>query len=227
MDRILADLATVEPLLRKAADHEIRTTIPLADVVAKVLSLAGVSPDAPRTRVNTGPDQQAPALLRTRTRPCALSASRDHKAVAERQEGTARRCKLGRVTGAGADGSGEAGSGRPFSIRPVSDDQWVIVAWLYGHVLLAHVRQHQADLDFDIGAVETYTAQQRIHTCSSCTTSGPVNPNSVRRNPGRAAASRTKVFTRTSTSQACLGLLPHGHPRRPALRPRSTSASAW
>jgi dephospho-CoA kinase len=41
MDRILADLAAVEPLLRKAADHEIRTTIPLADVVAKVLSLAG------------------------------------------------------------------------------------------------------------------------------------------------------------------------------------------
>ena len=39
MGRILADLAEVEPLLRKAADHEIRTTIPLADVVAKVLSL--------------------------------------------------------------------------------------------------------------------------------------------------------------------------------------------
>jgi hypothetical protein len=45
MDRILADLAAVEPLLRKAADHEIRTIIPLADVVAKVLSLAGFSPD--------------------------------------------------------------------------------------------------------------------------------------------------------------------------------------
>lgn len=45
MDRILADLAAVEPLLRKAAGHEIRTTIPLADVVAKVLSLAGISPD--------------------------------------------------------------------------------------------------------------------------------------------------------------------------------------
>jgi hypothetical protein len=28
MDRILADLAAVEPQLRKAADHEIRTTIP-------------------------------------------------------------------------------------------------------------------------------------------------------------------------------------------------------
>lgn len=42
LDRILADLATVEPLLRKAADHEIRTTIPLAGVVARVLSLAGL-----------------------------------------------------------------------------------------------------------------------------------------------------------------------------------------
>jgi dephospho-CoA kinase len=45
MDRILADLATVEPLLRKAADHEIRTTIPLTDVVAAVLHLASAPPD--------------------------------------------------------------------------------------------------------------------------------------------------------------------------------------
>jgi predicted kinase len=44
MDRILADLAAVEPLLREAADHEIRTTIPLCDVVAQVLHLAGASP---------------------------------------------------------------------------------------------------------------------------------------------------------------------------------------
>ena len=44
MDRVLGDLAAVEPLLQKAADHEIRTTIPLADVVAKVLHLAGTSP---------------------------------------------------------------------------------------------------------------------------------------------------------------------------------------
>jgi hypothetical protein len=43
-DRILADLASVEPLLRKAADHEIRTTIPIADVVAKVLHLACTPP---------------------------------------------------------------------------------------------------------------------------------------------------------------------------------------
>jgi shikimate kinase len=44
MDRILSDLAVVEPLLRTAADHEIRTTIPLADVVTKVLGLAGICP---------------------------------------------------------------------------------------------------------------------------------------------------------------------------------------
>ena len=45
MDRILGDLAAVEPRLRKAADHEIRTTTPLTDVVAKVLHLAGLPPD--------------------------------------------------------------------------------------------------------------------------------------------------------------------------------------
>ncbi|MBV9208446.1 MAG: AAA family ATPase [Actinobacteria bacterium] len=44
MDRILGDLAAIEPRLRKAAHHEIRTTIPLADVVAKVLHLAGTPP---------------------------------------------------------------------------------------------------------------------------------------------------------------------------------------
>jgi broad-specificity NMP kinase len=61
MARILADLAAVEPLLRKSADHEIRTTIPLADVVAKVLHLAGLPRRPPPTRaapgVDTGPDQ--------------------------------------------------------------------------------------------------------------------------------------------------------------------------
>jgi dephospho-CoA kinase len=41
LDRILADLDTVEPLLRRAADHEIRTTIPLTDVVAEVMHLTG------------------------------------------------------------------------------------------------------------------------------------------------------------------------------------------
>jgi dephospho-CoA kinase len=39
--RILDDLNAVEPRLRRAADHEIRTTIPLADVVSTVLRLAG------------------------------------------------------------------------------------------------------------------------------------------------------------------------------------------
>ena len=49
IDRILGDLAEVEPLLREAADHEIRTTMPLAEVVAKVLQLTGISPDGHHT----------------------------------------------------------------------------------------------------------------------------------------------------------------------------------
>ena len=57
-DRVLANLTEAEPLLRQAADHEIRTTIPLADVVAKVLHLAGISQIDRCTRaalrVNTG-----------------------------------------------------------------------------------------------------------------------------------------------------------------------------
>jgi dephospho-CoA kinase len=40
LDRIFDDLRTVEPLLRKAADYEIRTTMPLNDVVTAVLRLA-------------------------------------------------------------------------------------------------------------------------------------------------------------------------------------------
>lgn len=39
--RVLDDLRAIEPRLRKA-DHEIRTTIPLADVVSAVLRLADV-----------------------------------------------------------------------------------------------------------------------------------------------------------------------------------------
>jgi dephospho-CoA kinase len=39
--RILDDLENVEPRLRRAADHEIRTTVPLDEVVATVLRLAG------------------------------------------------------------------------------------------------------------------------------------------------------------------------------------------
>lgn len=40
LERILDDLQAVEPLLRKAATYEIRTTMPLGDVVAQVLHLA-------------------------------------------------------------------------------------------------------------------------------------------------------------------------------------------
>lgn len=40
LERVLDDLRSVEPLLRTAADHEIRTTKPLSDVVAEVLRLA-------------------------------------------------------------------------------------------------------------------------------------------------------------------------------------------
>lgn len=39
LSRILDDLATIEPLLRRSADHEVCTTIPLSDVVATVLRL--------------------------------------------------------------------------------------------------------------------------------------------------------------------------------------------
>jgi dephospho-CoA kinase len=39
--RVFDDLQAVEPLLRKAADYEIRTTMPLSDVVAAVLRLTG------------------------------------------------------------------------------------------------------------------------------------------------------------------------------------------
>ena len=39
--RVLADLAEVEPLLRRVAAHEVVTTAPLDDVVTTVLRLAG------------------------------------------------------------------------------------------------------------------------------------------------------------------------------------------
>jgi dephospho-CoA kinase len=39
--RVFDDLRTVEPLLRKAADHEISTTMPLSEVVTAVLRLTG------------------------------------------------------------------------------------------------------------------------------------------------------------------------------------------
>ena len=41
LGRVLDDLQAVEPLLRKVADHEIRTTMPLSDVVTEVLRLTG------------------------------------------------------------------------------------------------------------------------------------------------------------------------------------------
>ena len=41
LERVLDDLRAVEPLLRKPATHEIRTTTPLADVVAEILRMAG------------------------------------------------------------------------------------------------------------------------------------------------------------------------------------------
>ena len=40
LERVLDDAQTVEPRLRKAATHEIRTTMPLGDVVMAVLHLA-------------------------------------------------------------------------------------------------------------------------------------------------------------------------------------------
>jgi predicted kinase len=39
--RVFDDLRAVEPLLREAADYEIRTTMPLNDVVTAVLRLTG------------------------------------------------------------------------------------------------------------------------------------------------------------------------------------------
>ncbi len=42
VQRVVDDPQAVEPLLRKAADHEIRTTMPLSDVVTMVLRLTGV-----------------------------------------------------------------------------------------------------------------------------------------------------------------------------------------
>ena len=41
LERVLDDLRAVEPRLRSAADHEIRTAMPLSDVVTEVLRLAG------------------------------------------------------------------------------------------------------------------------------------------------------------------------------------------
>ena len=42
LSRFLEDVETVEPLLRRAADHEVRTTEPLDVVVGTILRLVGV-----------------------------------------------------------------------------------------------------------------------------------------------------------------------------------------
>jgi hypothetical protein len=39
--RVLEDVETVEPLLRRVADHEVVTTAPLEEVVARVLRVVG------------------------------------------------------------------------------------------------------------------------------------------------------------------------------------------
>lgn len=39
--RVLDDVQTVEPLLRRVADHEVRTMVPLDEVVTTVLRLVG------------------------------------------------------------------------------------------------------------------------------------------------------------------------------------------
>ena len=41
LTRIRSDVETVEPVLRRAADHEIRTTMPLNEVVMAILRLIG------------------------------------------------------------------------------------------------------------------------------------------------------------------------------------------
>jgi dephospho-CoA kinase len=47
LSRILDDLNAIEPLLRRAAHHELRTTMPLNEVVATVLRLVGECPTQP------------------------------------------------------------------------------------------------------------------------------------------------------------------------------------
>ena len=45
--RFMDDVETVEPLLRRVADHEVRTTAPLDEVVTTVLRLVGAPPRPP------------------------------------------------------------------------------------------------------------------------------------------------------------------------------------
>lgn len=41
LDRVLADTRNIEPLLRRAASHEISTTMPVRDVTTRILRLVG------------------------------------------------------------------------------------------------------------------------------------------------------------------------------------------
>jgi hypothetical protein len=41
LGRVISDTRNIEPLLRQAADHEISTTLPLHDVVTRILHLTG------------------------------------------------------------------------------------------------------------------------------------------------------------------------------------------
>jgi dephospho-CoA kinase len=41
LDRVLDDIENVEPLPRRVADHEVRTTMPLDEVVTTILRLVG------------------------------------------------------------------------------------------------------------------------------------------------------------------------------------------
>ena len=65
LERILDDLQAVEPLLRKAAAHEIRTTMPLDDVVAEILRLAGIlscQPGSDQARLRASGPARSSAL---------------------------------------------------------------------------------------------------------------------------------------------------------------------
>ena len=46
LDRVLSDTRDIEPRLRRAADHEISTTMPLGDVVRAILRFVGECPAA-------------------------------------------------------------------------------------------------------------------------------------------------------------------------------------
>jgi dephospho-CoA kinase len=46
LSRIVDDLETVEPLLRQVADHEVRTTVPLDEIMRTILRLVDAGQDA-------------------------------------------------------------------------------------------------------------------------------------------------------------------------------------